>query len=117
MPARDEQIGQRTGDEQAMGVLFEPAIALRRALRPMPDGRLSTRRPPHSDSSPLKRAGAYPTTTGIRHLAEVLTEPGLGGRDWIAPPVRVLFKRWSPSTCNLAVTFAGVWPDIPPGEA
>src|SRR5215472_1220526 len=24
---------------------------------------------------PLKRAGAYPTTTGIRHLAEVLTEP------------------------------------------
>jgi hypothetical protein len=24
---------------------------------------------------PLKRAGAYPTTTGIRHLAQVLTEP------------------------------------------
>src|SRR5246127_5849458 len=24
---------------------------------------------------PLKRAAAYPTTTGIRHLAQVLTEP------------------------------------------
>jgi hypothetical protein len=24
---------------------------------------------------PLKRAGAYPTTTGIRQLAQVLTEP------------------------------------------
>ena len=32
-------------------------------------------------------------------------------------PVRVYSSRWSPSTCNLAVTFAGVWPDIPPGEA
>jgi hypothetical protein len=27
MPTRDEQIGQGAGDEQAMGVLCEPAIA------------------------------------------------------------------------------------------
>jgi len=27
---------------------------------------------------PLKRAAAYPTTTGIRQLAQVLTEPRVG---------------------------------------
>ena len=27
MPARHEQIGQRAGDDEAMRVLFEPAIA------------------------------------------------------------------------------------------
>jgi hypothetical protein len=28
---------------------------------------------------PLKRAAAYPMTTGIRQLAQVLTEPGAPG--------------------------------------
>ncbi len=29
---------------------------------------------------PLKRAGAYPTTIGIRQLAQVLTEPNRGAQ-------------------------------------
>src|SRR5260370_8130654 len=38
MPARHEQIGQCAGDEQAMGVLFEPAIAhLGKAEHPLDD--------------------------------------------------------------------------------
>jgi hypothetical protein len=38
MPARDEQIGQGAGDEQAMGVLYELAIAyLGEAEHPLND--------------------------------------------------------------------------------
>src|SRR5262249_38388332 len=58
----------------------EPAIALRRALRPC-----LTAVDRHAGTAsrfiPLKRAAAYPTTTGIRQLAQVLTEPArCGGR-------------------------------------
>src|SRR5215831_9385656 len=38
MPARDEQIGQRAGDEQTMEVLVQPAIAhLGKAEHPLDD--------------------------------------------------------------------------------
>ena len=38
VPACHEQIGERTGDEQAVGVLFEPAIAhLEEAEDPLDD--------------------------------------------------------------------------------
>src|SRR5262252_4585395 len=43
MPTRDEQIGKRAGDNEAMSVLFEPAIAhLGKAEHPLddPDGML-----------------------------------------------------------------------------
>jgi ABC-type transport system substrate-binding protein len=46
---------------------------------------------------PLKRAGAYPTTTGIRHLAEVLTEPPQGAF------LALLASGWSPVyPCHVA---------------
>src|SRR5215471_16641395 len=53
MPTRDEQIGKRAGDDEAMGVLFEPAIAhLGKAKDPLddPDGML--------DLGPHPRFGA-----------------------------------------------------------
>ena len=38
MPAGDEQIGQRAGDEQAVGVLLQPAVAhLGKAEHPLDD--------------------------------------------------------------------------------
>ena len=38
MPARDEQIGERTDHDQAMSVLFEPAVAqLGEAKDPLDD--------------------------------------------------------------------------------
>src|ERR1700722_18803887 len=76
--ARFRKAGAALVELLAAVTAAEPPIALRRALRPMPDGRGSTCRAPHPASSPLKRAAAYPTTTGIRHLAQVLTEPATG---------------------------------------
>ena len=38
MPACDEQIGQRAGDEQAVGILLQPAVAhLGEAEHPLDD--------------------------------------------------------------------------------
>src|SRR5215471_21618817 len=56
---------------------------------------------------PPKRAAAYPTTTGIRHLAQVLTEPA-----FVTPNIngfnRPTNLRFGPDGCAYVVDYGAV---------
>src|ERR1700747_2172009 len=62
---------------------------------------------------PLKRAAAYPTTTGIRHLAQVLTEPPERTSICPALPRPALHPRWRPPAG--AIRIGAPWRRAPTG--
>src|SRR6201997_2972402 len=98
MPTRHEQIGERTGDDEAMSVLFEPAIAhLGKAKHSLDDPDRMLKGGPHLRFAPVFRPLdlVHDTAMAIAAVDEVPgsrclpADPGpLPAIRLVAPPAR-----------------------------
>ena len=79
MPTRHEQIGERTGDDEAMSVLFEPAIAhLGKAKHSLDDPDRMLDLGPHLRFAPVFRPLDLVHDTAMAAIAAMMNSLTLG---------------------------------------